>query len=295
MVDAVDHLADERLGQHGPRHALGHAALAGIEDRRLVEGADGVAVRALHIVGEDQQFRLGVDLGLVRQDQRVVAHARLRTVGALFDDDAALEYAPRLVAHDALGQLGRRPVPAAVGDDGRQVGMALVAQEIDAVEADGGALPWMRDLGLDPLAPRAGGQEGLAEGCARREPDRGGRDRHALRAVGRKDDAFQPAALGNLDVERDRRHRAVRKRFVAFEQRQRRAGSYSDQHGGGDRGGIGGDKAQLGDRVQPRLSLDMGEALDEAVGHEKQLAAERRERPGRGHLGLAGDRRQHAQ
>jgi hypothetical protein len=59
-----------------------NAALAGVEDGFLVQGADRVAVGAGDVVGEDQQLGLGVDLGLVRQDQGVVAHPRVGLVGA---------------------------------------------------------------------------------------------------------------------------------------------------------------------------------------------------------------------
>ncbi len=64
-----------------------------------------------HVVGVDFQLRLGVHLGAVGEDQRVVAHPGVGPVGAARDNDAALEHAARLVAHHALGELlgGRRP------------------------------------------------------------------------------------------------------------------------------------------------------------------------------------------
>ena len=133
VLNPVHHLADEGFRQHGPRHILRHPPLAGVEDGRLIQRADGVAMRALDVVGEDQQLGLGVDLGPVGKDQGMVAHTGLGPVRARLDHDAALEHAPSLIAHDALGQLGGGPVVAAVDDHGGQVGVALVTQEIDAV------------------------------------------------------------------------------------------------------------------------------------------------------------------
>ena len=46
------------------------AARVQVEDRVLVELADRRAVRALHVVGEDLELRLGVDLRVVGQQQR---------------------------------------------------------------------------------------------------------------------------------------------------------------------------------------------------------------------------------
>jgi hypothetical protein len=216
------------------------------------------------------------------------------SVWSALDDDPALEHAPRLAVNDALGQLAGDAAETAVRDDGGCVRMSLILQQIGPVEPDARALPRMGDMGLDSLATGAGGEDGLGVGRAGGEGDGGGRDGDALGPVGGEDYAFQPAALGDLDIERNVRYRAVGQRFVAFQQGQRLTGSHDDQHPGRDRTGLGGHEAQLGDRAVG-AALDVREALDEPIGHEEQVAAERRERPLCGHLGRARRRRQRAQ
>ena len=194
MGDTVDDLADKRFGEHGPGVGLGDAALLGVEQRLLVQGPDGVAMGAGDVVGEDLQLRLGVHLGPVGEDQRVVAHPGVRAVGAGLDDDAALEHATRLVGDHALGQLVGGAVDALVGDHGGDVGLALFVEEIDAVQSDRGAAPRMGQPRLDPLTLRPAGQNRLCVGGLWRQEDlcRGHAD--AAGDVVEQDDPFQPGA-----------------------------------------------------------------------------------------------------
>ena len=62
---AVDALARKRLQQQAARLRLVNAAGAEIEQRVLLDLADGGAVGALHVVGVDFELRLGVDLRIV--------------------------------------------------------------------------------------------------------------------------------------------------------------------------------------------------------------------------------------
>ena len=128
----VHDLADEGLGQHRPGLKLRDAALAGIEQGVPVQRPHRVAVRAGDVVCVDFQLRLGVHLGAIGQHQGVVAHPGVGLVRAFSDDDLALKHAAGLIADDALGELGRHAIDAAVGDDGGQVGGALVGQQVDA-------------------------------------------------------------------------------------------------------------------------------------------------------------------
>ena len=57
-------LAQERLDQQRRASSRGMPRAAQVEQRRVVELADGGAVRGLHLVGVDHQHRLGVDLGV---------------------------------------------------------------------------------------------------------------------------------------------------------------------------------------------------------------------------------------
>ena len=61
----------------------------GCADRKLfgIEFANGRAVAALHVVGVDFQFRLGVDLGVRRKQQRLVHLVAIGLLRAAFDLD----------------------------------------------------------------------------------------------------------------------------------------------------------------------------------------------------------------
>ena len=73
------------------RLGLADAAGAQVEDRVRVELADRRAVRALHVVGEDLELRLGVDQGVARQQQVLVRLLRVGLLRVRPDDDLAVE------------------------------------------------------------------------------------------------------------------------------------------------------------------------------------------------------------
>ena len=93
----LEHLAGERVDQHVARLGVGQAAGAQIEDRVVVELADRRAVRALHVVGEDLELRLGVDGRAVGQQQRAVGLLGVGLLRVLPDDDLAVEHRARAV------------------------------------------------------------------------------------------------------------------------------------------------------------------------------------------------------
>ena len=64
--DALDDLGAERVGQQIARRGIGQAAALQIEHFIDIELADGRAVRAFHVVGENLELRLGVDARLAR-------------------------------------------------------------------------------------------------------------------------------------------------------------------------------------------------------------------------------------
>src|SRR5690349_13136791 len=59
---AIDDFGAERVGEQVARGGIGEASAAQVEERVVVEPADGCAVRAFDVVGEDLELRLGVDL-----------------------------------------------------------------------------------------------------------------------------------------------------------------------------------------------------------------------------------------
>src|SRR6201991_5234796 len=85
-----------------------------VEQRALVELADGRAMRGLDLVGVDLEFRFGVDLGLVREQQVLVAQGSVATVSTLRHDDGATEHAARTAVGDATPERVRRGVACVV-------------------------------------------------------------------------------------------------------------------------------------------------------------------------------------
>ena len=103
--DGIDGFGQESAHQHRPCLAVRNAAAAQIEQLLGIEFADRRAVAALHVVGEYLEFRLGIDLGVRRQQQRAV---HLITVGALRAArhfDTALEHTARLAVEHIADRL----------------------------------------------------------------------------------------------------------------------------------------------------------------------------------------------
>ena len=93
-------LGDERLDQQAARGLLVDAARHQVEQMVAVDLGDGRAVAALHVVGEDLELRLGRELAIVRQKQRVAGHLGVGLLRVLMHVDAALEDAARPAGHD---------------------------------------------------------------------------------------------------------------------------------------------------------------------------------------------------
>ncbi len=88
-----------------PRLRLAEAPRPQVEDRLVVHLADGGAVRALDVVGEDLELRLGVDLRVVGQQQRLVRLLRVGLLRVGPDDDLAVEDRRGAIGEDALVDL----------------------------------------------------------------------------------------------------------------------------------------------------------------------------------------------
>jgi hypothetical protein len=99
----------------------------------VVQLPDGGAVRALDVIGEDLELRLGVGVGVVGQEQ---VHARLLGVGLLRvrrDVDAAAEHAGGAIVEDALVELPAVAVRLEVVDPEVVVHMLVAAREREPV------------------------------------------------------------------------------------------------------------------------------------------------------------------
>ena len=119
---------------------VGDAARAQIEHRVLVELPDRRAMRALHVVGEDLELRLRVDLRLVGQEQRLVGLLRVGLLRVLPDDDLAVEDGARAAGQDALVELVARAMRLRVVDRRVRVDERIAVGDIQPVQRALGAL-----------------------------------------------------------------------------------------------------------------------------------------------------------
>ena len=82
-----------------------------------------------HVVGEDLELRLGIELGRLGEQQRLRHLLAVGLLRAGRDDDLALEHAARLVVEHALEQLAARAARHAMIDHQRRVAMLLAAHQ----------------------------------------------------------------------------------------------------------------------------------------------------------------------
>ena len=127
-----------------------------VEDRLAVKLADGGAVRAFDVVGENLELRLGVDGRVVGQEQRLVGLLGVGLLGVLADEDLAVEDAVGLAVEDALVKLVTGAVRHGVVDAGVVVDVLLAVGHIKAVERAFAA--FAREHGADFVAHQAAAQ-----------------------------------------------------------------------------------------------------------------------------------------
>ncbi len=113
---------------------LADAAAAQVEERARIERSDGGAVRAFHVVGIDLELRLAVGVRVSREQQVVVGLLRVGLLGARTHDDAAREYATRLVVEHTVEILVTLTVVSGMVDRRMMIGVLLTGQEVQSVE-----------------------------------------------------------------------------------------------------------------------------------------------------------------
>ena len=159
LADPVDRVGDEGAGEQGLGLGFGNAAAGHVEEGVAVELADGGAVGAFDVVGEDLELGLGVDRRGAREEQALQRLLAVRLLGVAGDLDPGGDRA------DARGR--RRP-------SARPGGWCRAA-------ARGGRRNWRHDAaGRAPAGRRPprhrrlrrrGGSRRRA-GCRRRPPAR---------------------------------------------------------------------------------------------------------------------------
>ena len=105
-LHAVEALAGEGIEQQLARGHLVDAARTQIEQRVLLDLADGRAVRALHVVGVDLQLRLGVDLRVIGEQQVAVGLLGVGLLRVFVHDDAAVKNAVRVARRECRCRTG---------------------------------------------------------------------------------------------------------------------------------------------------------------------------------------------
>ena len=116
--DVAQHLGGKGMEQQVAGLVARQAARLQVEQRVFVELADGGAVGALHVVGEDLELRVGVDLRVVREQQRPIGLLGVGLLRVGTHEDAAVEHRLRLAGQDALVELVAGAVRRGVVDRG---------------------------------------------------------------------------------------------------------------------------------------------------------------------------------
>src|SRR6185295_2408994 len=95
-ADPLDELAREGVGQEALRRLFPNTAGTEVEDRVLVELADGRAVGAPDVVGVDLELWIGIRDRFGREQQVAVRLLGVRLLRALVNVDQSVEHRPRL-------------------------------------------------------------------------------------------------------------------------------------------------------------------------------------------------------
>ena len=113
--------------------AFADAARAQVEQLLLGELAHRRAVRALHVVGEDLELRLGVDRRIVREQQHLVGLLRVGLLRVEPHEDLAVEHALAAIVEDALVELVALAVRLGVIDGRVVVHQPIAVDQVEPV------------------------------------------------------------------------------------------------------------------------------------------------------------------
>src|ERR1035437_4344360 len=137
--DAIHHILRESVSQQAAGLAFADAARLQVEERFAVELADGGAMGAAHIVGEDLQLGFGIHHGVVGEDQVLVGLLGIGLLCVLADDDFAVEDGVGLAVENALVEFVAGAVRLGVLDDRMIVDVLRAVDDVEAVQGGVGA------------------------------------------------------------------------------------------------------------------------------------------------------------
>ena len=91
-------------------------------------------MRALDVVGEDLQLRVGVGDGVARQQQVAVGLFGVGLLRPVADVDQAVEDRPRIVVENSLVQLMTAAMRLLVIDHGMRVGVLVLTDHVKTID-----------------------------------------------------------------------------------------------------------------------------------------------------------------
>src|SRR5699024_9063769 len=141
------------VGQDRARAGFVDAAAAQVVDGVLIELAHGRAMGGDDVVGVDFQFRLGIDLGLLGQQQGIRGLLGIGFLCVLVNDDLAVEHAAAAAIQNTFEDFAAGAVRDGVIDPGVVVDVLAVVADEYAIQPDFGVLAAQPGVGVDTRQP----------------------------------------------------------------------------------------------------------------------------------------------
>ena len=165
--DAAHHVAGEGADHDLAGVLQSDAAGTEIKNRLLVHLADGGAVGAFDVVGEDFELGFGVNDGVVGEEEVAVGLFGVGFLGVLADKDFAVEDAVGAPGEDAVVEFVAFATGVGVIHHGVVIGQLVAPDQVEAVENAGAVFTVEKGLNLVAGQVRAGG-DGMGSPMAAR-------------------------------------------------------------------------------------------------------------------------------
>src|SRR5215469_5555689 len=148
--DSLQYLITKRVHHQRPRCCLVYAPRSHIKDGFLVDMADRRSVAALDVVGQYLELGLGINLGVRRQQQVLVALLRVSLLCVFSDNYGTIENACRPAGENPLVILPAAAVRPGMVDQGVVVDMLSVSLDIQPIKLAISALAVEDDCDVVP-------------------------------------------------------------------------------------------------------------------------------------------------
>ena len=158
LAGPVDRVGDEGAGEEGLGLGLGDSAAGHVEERVAVELADGGAVGAFDVVGEDLELGLGVDRRRAAEQDALQRLLAVGLLGVAGDLDPGGDRADGAVVGDRAPDLPAGAAGRGVADDEIGVMTLPAPRQQGAARLGVGAFAGEQDLAVEPGVGAAGGE-----------------------------------------------------------------------------------------------------------------------------------------